>query len=88
MGEFTGLPLSKFATAELVARARRAGFVNLWGYVEALENAVKDEGIWWQFQNAEPEAAWYAEQRRLRAATSPDPRAPAVHYPPPGEPPE
>lgn len=46
VGELTGLPLSKFATAELVARAHQAGYVNLWDYVEALEDAISEEGIW------------------------------------------
>jgi len=39
-GSLTGLPLSHFATAELVARARAAGFINLWDYVAALEAAL------------------------------------------------
>lgn len=29
VGELTGLPLSRFATAELVAKARRAGYPTL-----------------------------------------------------------
>jgi len=45
-GRLTGLPLSHFATAELVARAHEAGFVNLWDYIDALEWAISEEGIW------------------------------------------
>lgn len=41
VGELTGLPLAKFATAELIARARRAGCHTLWEYVELLEQAVE-----------------------------------------------
>jgi hypothetical protein len=37
LGELTGLPLSKYATAEMIARAHRAGFSTLWEYVEHLE---------------------------------------------------
>jgi hypothetical protein len=41
VGEITGLPLAKFATAELIARAQRAGYSTLWEYVAALE-AIRD----------------------------------------------
>lgn len=123
VGELTGLPLSHFATAELVARARAAGFVNLFSYVEALEavarrladvGAIAYTGADWHecaccsaslptrvehhdkdcpYRMAvalapSPEAAWYAEQRRARASTPPNPREPVVHHPPPGEPPD
>lgn len=37
VGEITGLPLSRFATAELVARAAAHGCSTLWEYVEQLE---------------------------------------------------
>lgn len=40
VGELTGLPLSRFAMAELVAKATRAGCTTLWEYVELLEHAV------------------------------------------------
>jgi hypothetical protein len=46
VGELTGLPLSRFATAELIARAGIAGFPSLWSYVTALEEVVEEEGIW------------------------------------------
>lgn len=40
VGLLTGLPLSKFATAEMIAKARAAGFDSLWQYVEHLERRV------------------------------------------------
>lgn len=43
VGKLTGLPLSRYATAELIARARAAGFDTLWAYVEHLE---KDNEYW------------------------------------------
>lgn len=38
LGAITGLPLAKFAMAELIARAHRAGFLTLWDYIEQLEH--------------------------------------------------
>lgn len=43
VGALTGLPLSKFATAELIAKARAAGFDTLWAYVEHLERITSPE---------------------------------------------
>lgn len=43
VGQLTGLPLSKFATAEMVARAHREGFTTLWEYVEHLRLITSPE---------------------------------------------